>query len=102
MPGQGGKRIYDFWNTSFPPWLGIFFKLSRCGYTLRVTSQASYAPEYIIRAQKNHICLHVEISVIHSSRERLGRENSGETLARQEQYGGSLTLSRKNIYACTE
>ena len=31
----------------FPPWSGIFFKLARCGYTLRVTSQASYSPEYI-------------------------------------------------------
>jgi hypothetical protein len=28
-----------------PPWPGIFFKLVRCGYTLRVTSQASYSPE---------------------------------------------------------
>jgi hypothetical protein len=27
---------------------GIFFKLSRCGYTLRVTSQTSYSPEYTI------------------------------------------------------
>ena len=25
----------------FPPWSGIFFKLARCEYTLRVTSQAS-------------------------------------------------------------
>jgi hypothetical protein len=25
----------------FPPWPGIFFKLARCGYTLRVTSQTS-------------------------------------------------------------
>ena len=24
-----------------PPWSGIFIKLARCGYTLRVTSQAS-------------------------------------------------------------
>jgi hypothetical protein len=28
---------------------GIFF---RCGYTLRVTSQASYSPEYITPTQK--------------------------------------------------
>jgi hypothetical protein len=40
MPGHGGNRTYDLWNTS-PPWPGIFFKLARCGYTLRVTSQAS-------------------------------------------------------------
>jgi hypothetical protein len=26
----------------FPPWPGIFFKPARCGYTLRVTSQATY------------------------------------------------------------
>jgi hypothetical protein len=38
----------------FPPWSGIFFKLARCGYTLRVTSQASYSPEYITPTQKNH------------------------------------------------
>jgi hypothetical protein len=31
----------------FPPWPGIFFKPARCGYILRVTSQASYSPEYI-------------------------------------------------------
>ena len=43
MPGHGGKRTYDLWNTS----PGIFFKPARCGYTLRVTSQASYSPEYI-------------------------------------------------------
>jgi hypothetical protein len=36
----------------FPPWPGIFFKLVRCGYTLRVTSQASYSPEYTRPAQK--------------------------------------------------
>jgi hypothetical protein len=35
-----------------PPWPGIFFKLVRCGYTLRVTSQASYSPEYITPTQK--------------------------------------------------
>ena len=66
MPGHGGNRTYDLWNTSpmlcqlsyavaqlaelswqrsevrFPPWPGIFFKLTRCGHTLRVTSQTSY------------------------------------------------------------
>jgi hypothetical protein len=26
---------------NMPPWPGIFFKLVRCGYTLRVTSQAT-------------------------------------------------------------
>jgi hypothetical protein len=40
---------------AWPPWPGIFFKLARCGYTLRGTSQASYSPEYITPAQKkNH------------------------------------------------
>ena len=29
--------------------------IPRCGYTLRVTSQASYSPEYITRTQKNII-----------------------------------------------
>jgi hypothetical protein len=52
MPDHGGIRTYDLWNT-IPPWSGIFFKLARCGYTLRVTSQASYSPEYIAPTQKN-------------------------------------------------
>jgi hypothetical protein len=47
MPDHGGNRTYDLWNTSL-------FKLARCGYTLRVTSQASYSPEYITPTQKNH------------------------------------------------
>ena len=47
IPGHGGNRTYDLWP-------GIFFKLARCGYTLRVTSQASYSPAYIIPTQKNH------------------------------------------------
>ena len=37
---------------SIPTVSGIFFKLARCGYTLRVTSQASYSPEYITPTQK--------------------------------------------------
>jgi hypothetical protein len=32
---------------------GIFFKLARSGYTLRVRSQASYSPEYITPTQKD-------------------------------------------------
>ena len=32
MPGYGGNRTYDLWNTS---------------PVLRITSQASYSPEYI-------------------------------------------------------
>ena len=57
IPDYGGNRTYDFGNTS--PMLcqlsyavrsvrvcdkspGIFFKLARCGYILRVTSQTSY------------------------------------------------------------
>ena len=44
--GHGGNRAYDLWNTS--PML----KPARCGYTLRVTSQASYSPEYITPRQK--------------------------------------------------
>ena len=71
MPGHGGNRTYDFWNTSpmlcqlsyavrsvrLPPWPGIFFKLARCGYTLRVTLQASYSPEYITPTQKKKFVL---------------------------------------------
>ena len=37
---------------SIPPWPGIFFKLARCGYTLSVTSQTSYSPEYTTPTQK--------------------------------------------------
>ena len=57
IPDYGGNRTYDLENTS--PMLcqlsyavrsvrvcdispGIFFKLARCGYILRVTSQTSY------------------------------------------------------------
>jgi hypothetical protein len=32
-----------------------------CGYTLRVTSQASYSPEYITPTQKNHVLVNMEI-----------------------------------------
>jgi hypothetical protein len=53
MPGHGGKRTYALWNTSpIPTVAGIFFKLARCGYTFRVTSQTSYSPEYITPVQK--------------------------------------------------
>jgi hypothetical protein len=38
--------------TALWSWPGIFFKLARCGYTLRVTSQASYSPEYITPTYK--------------------------------------------------
>jgi hypothetical protein len=31
---------------------GIFVKLALCGYTLRVTSQTSYSPDYITPTQK--------------------------------------------------
>jgi hypothetical protein len=31
---------------------GIFFKLARCGYTLRITSQTSYSPEYTTPTQQ--------------------------------------------------
>jgi hypothetical protein len=35
----------------------IFFKPARCGYTLRVTSQASYSPEYIdTNTEKSRVC----------------------------------------------
>jgi hypothetical protein len=31
---------------------GIVFKLARCGYALRVTSQTSYSPGYITPARR--------------------------------------------------
>ena len=46
-------RVCDISEQNLVP-SGIFFKLARCGYTLRVTSQASYSPEYIAPTQKNH------------------------------------------------
>ena len=80
MPGHGGNRTYDPWNTSpmlcqlsyavwsvqvcdiseqnivpsisIPPWSGIFFKHARCGYTLRVTYH-------------NH---HIHLSTLHQQR----------------------------------
>ena len=39
---------------SIPTVVRHIFKLARFGYTLRVTSQASYSPEYITPTQKNH------------------------------------------------
>jgi hypothetical protein len=41
---------------------GIFFKLARCGYTLRVTSQASYSPEYITPTKKK-IIINISVSI---------------------------------------
>jgi hypothetical protein len=41
MPDHGGNRTYDL--LEFPPWSGIFFKFAWCGYTLRVTSHATYS-----------------------------------------------------------
>jgi hypothetical protein len=39
MPGHGPvNKAQDF----APPWPDIFFKLARCGYTLRVRSQTPY------------------------------------------------------------
>ena len=53
MPGHGGNRTYDLWNTSPMLCRGqTFFKPVRCGYTLRVTSQASYSPEYTAPTQQ--------------------------------------------------
>jgi hypothetical protein len=37
----------------YPHWASLRNMPGRCGYTLRVTSQASYSPEYITPAQKN-------------------------------------------------
>jgi hypothetical protein len=54
MPGHGGNRTYDLWNTS------QMLKPARCGYTLRVTSQASYSPEYITPRQKISVLLFIE------------------------------------------
>jgi hypothetical protein len=53
----GVRAVFTYWWPTvarhiFPPWPGIFFKLARCGYALRVTSQASYSPEYITSIQK--------------------------------------------------
>jgi hypothetical protein len=46
------KSIYALFKVRFPTWPGIFFGLAQCGYTIRVTSQASYSPEYITPTQK--------------------------------------------------
>jgi hypothetical protein len=34
---SGEYDVYDVTLSVYPPWPGIFFKLARCGYTLRVT-----------------------------------------------------------------
>ena len=57
MPDHGGNRTYDLWTNAQPTELrGLrhIFQACPCGYTLRVTSQASYSPEYITPTQKNH------------------------------------------------
>ena len=64
MPDHGGSdrvaQLTEHW-ASIPkvvgsiPTVGIFFKLARCGYTHRVTSQASYLTEYITPTQKKKI-----------------------------------------------
>jgi hypothetical protein len=74
MPGHGGNRTYDLWKVvfwlvfqrsyvRFPPWPGIFFKLVRCGYILRVTPQTSYSPEYTHQHRKNHITIKIIIII---------------------------------------
>jgi hypothetical protein len=54
MPSHGGNRTYDLWNIS-----PILWNTSPmlCGYTLRVTSQISYSPEYITPTQKKFLCV---------------------------------------------
>jgi hypothetical protein len=37
----------------------IFFKLPRCGYALRVTSQTYYSPEYTTPTQKKNSCYEI-------------------------------------------
>jgi hypothetical protein len=48
------KKLYPAFDSStrLANHFAYFFKLTRCGYTLRVTSQASYSPEYITPTQK--------------------------------------------------
>jgi hypothetical protein len=46
MPAHGGNRTYDFWNSG-----QVGSSMWYFGYTLRVTSQASYSPEYITPTQ---------------------------------------------------
>ena len=45
----------------------MFFKLARCGYTLRVTSQASYSPEYITPTQNNQDGEYLDIHIAYKS-----------------------------------
>jgi hypothetical protein len=56
--GQVGSSMAT-WSGRFEYGPGIFFKLARCGYTLRVTSQASYSPEYITPTQQISSLYHV-------------------------------------------
>jgi hypothetical protein len=63
------EKLQDLINkVRFPPWPGIFFKLARCGYTLRVTSQASYSPEYITPTQKKNSSFIMFVFLIYSCR----------------------------------
>jgi hypothetical protein len=63
MPDHGGNRTYDLSILRpFDSHRGQTQKLARWGYTLRVTSQASYSPEYITPTQKNHYLLYIRLS----------------------------------------
>ena len=50
IPNMVNNLIYSYpWcKVRFSPWPGIFFKPARCGYTLRVTSQASYSYPFLL------------------------------------------------------
>ena len=48
-PHRASSKLEKY---AWPRWARIFFKLAWCGYTLRVTSQALYSPEYITPTQK--------------------------------------------------
>ena len=44
--GKLEKYAWSRWESNLP-WPGIFFKFARCGYTLRVTSQALVCISFI-------------------------------------------------------
>ena len=90
MPGHGGIRTYDLWNTSprssvgrvaqlaehwasipkvvgsNPTVPGIFFKPARCGYTLRVTSLNNHDIFGKFSVRGNFSCVKMGLRVFHA------------------------------------
>ena len=86
----------------------IFLKLARCGYTLRVTSQASYSPEYITQTQKKLLLDYVDIEGTRFGSEISHTRTDPDRVAQLAEHwvsipkvvGSILTVARHIFQAC--